>query len=560
MADTKKIDPKSFIPIDEAFDIISFGVKSIEQTAGGLRNAFKERLQVKDQIKKDRKIESARLLSAKKQENKEKELEKKEPQKKTGGVKETIKKGAGSVFQRVMSAAAAILAGWMIDKLPQILEGIQKAIVVIRRVVDAVSGVFMGIFGALSEFYEGAKNIIGANTSKDLPDAKDVSNEWDSLNEDLKGTEATLNKNIEGTKDQINKFAKERGSRDIEDPNKTPVAAADRHLHGEGATDRPPGLDTSIHAKALHDADEAAIKADVEEQKKVIKQNKEQGIEDNRPAQSAAKTATEKPKLDYNDQTKAVMAEVNKIDHTKYFNNGATIDTEKEAPPVIESPPVETAKAPVAAVGDSTGTNKKIVTPVGLGFDIDGRKIILNPDAARGWTKVLKAAAKDGVDLTEWVTSSYRSPEKQREIIADANSMTPASVETSPHVQGWAVDIATNTPAWHWMKKHGHKYGWRWNTDPRAPVHFDYMQGNPDNNFWKAPGRNDWMQGSLQTGEKVASIQTTSKKTVIPIPINTITKQLPPPVVPVYNTQIKQQTGGGVSILYAMKTLNRAYT
>ena len=98
--------------------------------------------------------------------------------------------------------------------------------------------------------------------------------------------------------------------------DKTPIAKADEHLHSseEGAK-RPAGLDTSQHAKAQHDADEAAIKADIEAQKDANKA----GITDQRPPQSNAKTATKKPKLDYNDQTDVVMKEVDKIDEKKFF-------------------------------------------------------------------------------------------------------------------------------------------------------------------------------------------------------------------------------------------------
>ena len=559
MADTPKLDKKKLIPAGEAFNILSFGVKAVQETTAGVKKSMQARVKQQKQIKKDQKIAAARLLNKQKKEDVEKKLESApKAAGKAASVAMSIKQSAGGMFNRIMTAVTSVIVGWMMDKLPKIFEWIEKAVKVIQPIVKAVTAVFTGIFNALDTIWSAADGFISKFRDGDIPkDVDKVGNEFKALEGDLADAKGQMDSDLEGTKDAINKFAKERGSKDVEDPEKTPIAKADEHLHSEGGM-RPAGLDTSQHAKALHEADEASIKADVEAQKKA----KEEGITDQRPPQSKAKTATQKPKLDYNDQTKVVMAEVDKIDHKKFFpQNTETTDTKEtgvkqEAAKITPAKTVESKEA----VGDGTTKSKK-VTPSGLGMDMYSRRIILNPDAARGWTKVLAAAAKEGLDLTNAVTSSYRSPEQQKELIANedgVNVITPAPVDQSPHVQGWAVDIATNTPEWKWMKEHGPKFGWRWqgNADP---VHFDYMQGAPDNTHWMQPGRNDWMQGNLKTGEKLSSIKTVAKKTVIPIPINSIAKQ----------TTVPSGGGGkptpstassGMSLMKAIKTINTAYT
>ena len=560
MADTPKLDKKKLIPAGEAFNILSFGVKAVQETTAGVKKSMQARVKQQKQIKKDQKIAAARLLNKQKKEDVEKKLESApKAAGKAASVAMSIKQSAGGMFNRIMTAVTSVIVGWMMDKLPKIFEWIEKAVKVIQPIVKAVTAVFTGIFNALDTIWSAADGFISKFRDGDIPkDVDKVGNEFKALEGDLADAKGQMDSDLEGTKDAINKFAKERGSKDVEDPEKTPIAKADEHLHSEGGM-RPAGLDTSQHAKALHEADEASIKADVEAQKKA----KEEGITDQRPPQSKAKTATQKPKLDYNDQTKVVMAEVDKIDHKKFFpQNTETTDTKEtgvkqEAAKITPAKTVESKEA----VGDGTTKSKK-VTPSGLGMDMYSRRIILNPDAARGWTKVLAAAAKEGLDLTNAVTSSYRSPEQQKELIANedgVNVITPAPVDQSPHVQGWAVDIATNTPEWKWMKEHGPKFGWRWqgNADP---VHFDYMKGAPDNTHWMQPGRNDWMQGNLKTGEKVASLKSVNKKTTIPFPINSIASTPPTPSQYKDSGMLDHPTIGKVNLMAAMKTINSAYT
>ena len=558
MAD--KIDNKKLIPAGEAFDIISFGVKAVQETSQGLKKSMQLRIQQQKNIQKDQKIDAARLLNKKKNTEKEKALEATPKDSGAGGMAKSVKRSAGGIFNRIMTAISSVVIGWLIDKLPKIFAWVTNAVKAIKPLIKAVRTVFESVFNAMSGIFEAAEGFLGGDELDKIPkDTDKVGKDFKELEGDLADQEKDIHSSFEGVKDAINKFAKERGSKDVEDPENTPIAKADEHLHSseEGAK-RPAGLDTSQHAKALHEADDAAIKADVEAQKKA----NEEGLTDQRPPQSKAKTATNKPKLDYNDQTKVVMKEIDKIDEKKFFpQNTETTDT-KETGVKQEGAKITPAKVESKeAVGDGT-TKAKKVTPSGLGMDMYSRKIILNPDAARGWTKVLAAAAKEGLDLTNAVTSSYRSPEQQKELIANedgVNVITPAPVDQSPHVQGWAVDIATNTPEWKWMKEHGPKFGWRWqgNADP---VHFDYMKGAPDNTHWMQPGRNDWMQGNLKTGEKVASLKSVNKKTTIPFPINSIASTPPTPSQYKDSGMLDHPTIGKVNLMAAMKTINSAYT
>ena len=125
-----------------------------------------------------------------------------------------------------------------------------------------------------------------------------------------------------------------------------------------------------------------------------------------------------------------------------------------------------------------------------------GRPIILNPSTMKAWKKAVNAAAKDGVNLPEAVTSSYRSPEQQQALVdaaqaGDPNAINPAQPGNSPHGQGWAVDIDYASKANEWMRDKGKKFGFEWQGE-KDPVHFDFLN-NDQNNKWLQPGKNKWI-------------------------------------------------------------------
>ena len=558
MAD--KIDNKKLIPAGEAFDIISFGVKAVQETSQGLKKSMQLRIQQQKNIQKDQKIDAARLLNKKKNTEKEKALEATPKDSGAGGMAKSVKRSAGGIFNRIMTAISSVVIGWLIDKLPQIFAWVTNAVKAIKPLIKAVRTVFESLFKAMSGIFEAAEGFLGGDELDKIPkDTDKVGKEFEALDEDLKKERDGLDNTFGEIKDSINKFAKDNAKKNVADPEKSPLGQADEHLHANQKDGIPDGLDTSQHDKAMHPPGYVAP----EEADKEARANK---LKEDGAAQSHAKDATTKPRLDYNNQSKTVASDLAKIKPEQWNPKSATISktkTKSDTKMIPDPPPavVQTdTSSSSKAVGDGVAS-AKVVTPQGLGMDMYSRKIILNPDAARGWKKLLTEAAKDGIDLTKAVTSSYRSPEKQRELIATedgVNVITPAPVHLSPHVQGWAVDLATNTPEWKWLKANGPKFGWRWQGEA-DPVHFDYMKGAPDNTHWMQPGRNDWMQGNLKTGEKVSSLKTVAKKTVIPIPINSIAKQ----------TTVPSGGGGkpnpstassGMSLMKAIKTINTAYT
>ena len=165
------------------------------------------------------------------------------------------------------------------------------------------------------------------------------------------------------------------------------------------------------------------------------------------------------------------------------------------------------ASSAAGAIGSVVGNIKKsIPVPSGLGKDMFGNAISLNPSAASGWKKAVAHAARDGVDLPGSVTSAFRTNSEQAALVKnedDPSVINALPVGQSPHQQGWSIDIAPDTPANQWMRKNGKQYGFDWE-GPKDPVHFDF-QNNEDRGKYLAPGKDsDWKEGAVEASKDAA--------------------------------------------------------
>jgi hypothetical protein len=160
------------------------------------------------------------------------------------------------------------------------------------------------------------------------------------------------------------------------------------------------------------------------------------------------------------------------------------------------------------------------LTTPNAAIDSLGKPIVLNPPTMKAWKRAVNAAAKDGINLPNSVTSSYRSPEQQAALVSaaqagDPNAITPAAPGNSPHGQGWAVDIQFGSKASEWMREKGKKYGFQWQGED-DPVHFDFINGE-DNDKWLRKGKNKWLPDIPPEESKVSSsgsIKTPSASTL----------------------------------------------
>ena len=575
MADSKdtKVDPKRLIPVNEAIETISFGVSAMVQTSEGIRKAFAVRFQQRQKTENAKKIQAHRLLNAKKQADKESLLE--ATPTKSVSKKPELPKGAGSVMSRMLDGIVSIFFAWLIQKLPDILKGIEKAIAVIGAVWRTVSNLMTGIADALKNVVNISEAIVANVTSLDFFDSEGrVKNAVSDMIKSLKKTKKQWDSDVKGIQNAIKDTAKSKSLDESADKLKDKAKREGditpyQIVKVEGTKD---GDKTDVSSSDINVVDGATI--DENDGNQMISEVPPAVIRPVNDEKETKQTLEVTGRFDLT--TGQAFINDKEVDHEEYNLFINLSDKEKleqyGVQPVSKIGSVHITEKGVdktdvvVAKGDGEGRTKKIVTPSGLGIDYHGKRIILNPDAAKGWKEVLKAAAKDGVDLTKDVQSSFRTAAEQQSLIdrwkaGDPNVMTPAPVGASPHQQGWAVDLSYGSPGWTWLKKNGAKYGWRWNTDPRDPVHFDYMRGAPDNKHWIKPGRSEWMQSKMGQGDRLASINNQSRITV-PIPINSIRKQVIP--VPASSSDSNpmdvQVASNGRDLKYYIKTINRAYT
>ena len=135
----------------------------------------------------------------------------------------------------------------------------------------------------------------------------------------------------------------------------------------------------------------------------------------------------------------------------------------------------------------SDGSEQIKIPSDGNGEDRFGNDIILNNPTELAWQKAIRAAALDGVDLTSGVNSSFRTPDQQQQLLdlqaaGDPIVAQVADIGTSPHQQGWGLDIAIGSPAHQWMLQNGKKYNFEWAGTEDA-VHFNFVNNESNTKY-----------------------------------------------------------------------------
>ena len=167
----------------------------------------------------------------------------------------------------------------------------------------------------------------------------------------------------------------------------------------------------------------------------------------------------------------------------------------------------------------SDGSEQIKIPSDGNGEDRFGNDIILNNPTELAWQKAVRAAALDGVDLTSGVNSSFRTPDQQQHLLdlqaaGDPIVAQVADIGTSPHQQGWGLDIAIGSPAHQWMLQNGKKYNFEWAGTEDA-VHFNFVNNESNtkylNDFQPRRSRNNMERDLAPVSRDKADL--VSKKT-----------------------------------------------
>jgi len=139
------------IPTKEAFEIFSYGLFSIQDTAAGIKASLTDKVEAKAAAGADQKIEMQKLLDTKAKEEDEALIEAQPKADKTENFGDKIKKSTGGFFKRLMTVVASLLGGWLLDKLPKLIEEITKFMSMAKKVFGHVMEFFKSIMGVAKE-------------------------------------------------------------------------------------------------------------------------------------------------------------------------------------------------------------------------------------------------------------------------------------------------------------------------------------------------------------------------------------------------------------------------
>ena len=181
--------------------VLQIGAKIASKTAGAMKGVAKSSKRLTKSVQKNIKIKKRLRATSerfqkyreekKKRQEKESLLEQEKSQKR-GEQQKSMGSGRGPL-ERLMALVQALLVGFVLNKLPQIIDFIKKVIKVIRDIVDKFKAFFDGVVG----FFKSIGKVIGK--------AFDVISNlnFNDIGDKIKGVFGKLKDAFNGIKDKL---------------------------------------------------------------------------------------------------------------------------------------------------------------------------------------------------------------------------------------------------------------------------------------------------------------------------------------------------------------------
>ena len=181
--------------------VLQIGAKIASKTAGAMKGVAKSSKRLTKSVQKNIKIKKRLRATSerfqkyreekKKRQEKESLLEQEKSQKR-GEHQKSMGSGRGPL-ERLMALVQVLLVGFVLNKLPQIIDFIKKVIKVIRDIVDKFKAFFDGVVG----FFKSIGKVIGK--------AFDVISNlnFDDIGDKIKGVFGKLKDAFNGIKDKL---------------------------------------------------------------------------------------------------------------------------------------------------------------------------------------------------------------------------------------------------------------------------------------------------------------------------------------------------------------------
>ena len=223
--------------------VLKLGLKISKNSSGTMKGLFKSSKKFDKSVKKGLRIKQRlriaemkymkRRREKKKREEEEAQLEQQKSQRKTPTNR--VKAAGKTLLERLISLVQILVVGFIVNKLPQIIETIKNVIKTIRNIVDKFKAFFDGVVGFFKSIGKVVGNVFNFIKSIDLGGLKDRMQESlgglrDSLS-DLTGGFLDGVKSVLGiAKKEEQEFADEETDNTEDDKLKTSVGDAQKTL------------------------------------------------------------------------------------------------------------------------------------------------------------------------------------------------------------------------------------------------------------------------------------------------------------------------------------------
>lgn len=223
--------------------VLKLGLKISKNSSGTMKGLFKSSKKFDKSVKKGLRIKQRlriaemkymkRRREKKKREEEEAQLEQQKSQRKTPTNR--VKAVGKTLLERLISLVQILVVGFIVNKLPQIIETIKNVIKTIRNIVDKFKAFFDGVVGFFKSIGKVVGNVFNFIKSIDLGGLKDKMQESlgglrDALS-DLTGGFLDGVKSVLGiAKKEEQEFADEETDNTEDDKLKTSVGDAQKTL------------------------------------------------------------------------------------------------------------------------------------------------------------------------------------------------------------------------------------------------------------------------------------------------------------------------------------------
>ena len=248
---------KNLIPTKEALDIVDFGLLAVRQTTQGIRKSLGK--SVRADLTRNTRITTLENVVAdnRKKNEQENKLELlKQPMKNlTGGLRGAMS-GTKSFFGGLLRAAGALLLGFLVEKLPEIIFYGQKIAKIIKDTYDGAMQFIDNIKNAFSEIVDVVEQAVENIKNFDFTDSegklqREIDEAMDAVEKtktDFTGTidkvGDTINEMREGGREEINKIRSNMGLSPIAEPEVTGGSV-------EQEENQPPATPESVRESIL---------------------------------------------------------------------------------------------------------------------------------------------------------------------------------------------------------------------------------------------------------------------------------------------------------------------